>query len=318
MKFHHNRRGIGLKEIVIAGALIAFLFLMLAPLILRSRENARRNACLFHQKLLSDALILFDEDRRELPGYANFQDPGDDPPVPTGWLFPALPFLQSQVYAGADKLPVPPYLEEFQAYTTDGEMAGKRPDFTVYETICPDDAPDDPDQWGGFNSYVVNGGMPDVPPTAEIPADWAANGIFQNRHNQKPGIAFEQFNLLQISERDGLETTLLLGENVDAGAWTSPQEAEVTFVWSNRLDEILPVNQQTGKGDGTPRFARLSSYHPGGVNLMFASGAGKFVNQQIDPILLAQMQATDDANAKVAGTEQLVWPRPNKQESEAP
>lgn len=313
MKFHHNRHGVGLKEIVIVGALIGLVFLMLAPLILRSRENARRNACLFHQKLLADALILYDEDRRELPGYGNLQDPGSDLDLTTGWLFPPLPFLQSQVYVGTDELPLPPYLEEFQAYSTGGELAGKKPDFTIYETICPDDAPADPDLWGGFNSYVVNGGMPDVQPTAEIPADWATNGIFQNRLNQKAGNAFEQFTLLQISERDGLESTLLLGENVDAGPWNSPKEADVAFVWSNLPDAILRINQQVGKGDGSSRFARMSSYHPGGVNLMFASGAGKFISQEIDPILLAEMQAPDDANAKVAGTEQLVWPQLPKQ-----
>ncbi|MCC9605035.1 DUF1559 domain-containing protein [Blastopirellula sp. JC732] len=310
MKFHHNRRGIGLREVIIVGGLIGLVFLMLAPLILRSRENARRNACLYHQKLLSEALIVFEEDRRELPGYANLQD--GEGTATTGWLFPILPYLQSQLYPESLEPPVPPYLEEFQAYSAQGELAGKRPDFTIYEAICPDDAPEDPEQWGGFNSYVVNGGMPDVEPSDAIPADWAANGIFQNRLNQTKKVAFEQFTLLQVSEMDGLETSLLLGENVDAGAWTSPKEAEIAFVWSNRPDEIVGINQQIGKGDGTARFARLSSYHPGGVNLMFASGAGKFVSQQIDAILFAQMQATNDAQAKVAGTEELVWPEPDQ------
>ncbi|TWT31848.1 DUF1559 family PulG-like putative transporter [Blastopirellula retiformator] len=311
MKFHHNLRGVALRNVVFAAAAIGLVFMLLAPLILRSRENARRNACLYHQKLLSEALIIYDEDHRQLPGYANLQDPGAADGATTGWLFPALPYLQSQLYPEPDQVPVPPYLEEFQAYSAQGELAGKRPDFTIYEAICPDDAPEDPEQWGGVNSYVVNGGMPDVAPTSTIPADWAANGIFQNRLNEKPDLAFQQFSLLQVSELDGLESTLLLGENVEAGSWTSPQENEIAFVWSNAPDAILGVNQQLGKGDGSARFARMSSYHPGGVNLMFASGAGKFISQNIDAVLLAQMQAPNDAQAKIAGTEELVWPRPN-------
>ncbi|UUO08362.1 DUF1559 domain-containing protein [Blastopirellula sp. J2-11] len=309
MKFHHNRRAFGLKEIIIVIALLGVVFLMAAPLLLNSRESARRNTCLFRQKLLADALIAYDEDLRELPGYANLLDAAVEPPIDTGWLFPALPYLQSRIYPTPGEMPPPPYLEEFQAYSADGELAGQVPDFTVYEAICPDDAPDeDPEQWGGVSSFVVNSGMPDVPPSGEIPADWAANGIFQNRLHQKKGVAFEQFTLQQISELDGLEMTLLLGENVDAGSWTSSTEADVSFLWSNDADAILGINQQTGQGDGSARFSRLSSYHPGGVNLMFGSGAGKFVNERVDAILFAQMQATDDAQAKVAGSDQLVWP----------
>ncbi|EAQ81179.1 hypothetical protein DSM3645_21447 [Blastopirellula marina DSM 3645] len=304
VKYHHNRRAFGLKEIIIVIALLGVVFLMAAPLLLSSRENARRNTCLFRQKLLADALIAYDEDLRELPGYANLQATSID----TGWLFPALPYLQSRIYPTPGEMPPPPYLEAFQAYSADGELAGQVPDFTVYEAICPDDAPEDPEQWGGVSSFVANSGMPDVPPTSEIPADWAANGIFQNRLHQNSGVAFEQFTLQQISELDGLEMTLLLGENVDAGSWTSATEADVAFLWSNDAEAILGINQQTGQGNGSARFSRLSSYHPGGVNVMFGSGAGKFINERIDAILFSQMQATNDAQAKVAGTDQLVWP----------
>ncbi|MFI4874340.1 MAG: DUF1559 domain-containing protein [Blastopirellula sp. JB062] len=308
MKFHPNRRGFGLKEILLVLGLAGLVFLLAAPLVLNSRENARRRTCLFRQRLLAEALIRYDEDRRELPGYANFQIPAEADSIKTGWLFPALPYLHNQIYQNPGEIPQPPYLGEFEAYSAAGELAGQQPDFTIYEAICPDDAPSDPEQWGGLCSFTVNGGMPDVAPSDQIPADWAANGVFQNRLLQRQEAAFEQLTLLQISERDGLETTLFLGENVDAGDWTSANEAEVAFLWSADPQAILGVNQETGQGDGSPRFARLSSYHPGGVNLIFASGAGKFVSQEIDKITFAQMQATDDAQAKIAGTDQLVWP----------
>lgn len=138
---------------------------------------------------------------------------------------------------------------------------------------------------------------------------------------------------------DGSATTLLLSENVDGGLWTDFAEWDVGFIWEpatnssdvpskpfidhgttlNHITEygsnVRWINQdtnfriiaeggaeQTGETqEGNPyRFARPSSYHPGGVNVVFADGHTYFLAETIDAVVYAQLMSPNGKSARVA------------------
>jgi prepilin-type processing-associated H-X9-DG protein len=111
-----------------------------------------------------------------------------------------------------------------------------------------------------------------------------------------------------IVQGDGLSTTLLLAENVDAGRWAGgpnadlsedlPLERWVGFTWhegdgkpgdaaAQVPTQSLGINVHVGESHNTtPQsaalgFARPSSYHAGGVNVAFCDGRVRFISQDI-------------------------------------
>ncbi len=141
---------------------------------------------------------------------------------------------------------------------------------------------------------------------------------------------------------DGSSTTLLLSENVDGGLWTDFAEWDVCFIWEPKTDSggnpskpfidhattnlvsitqygsnVRWINQDTnfriiadtgseqaGEAQaGNPyRFARPSSFHPGGVNVVFAGGNTYFLAETIDPVVYAQLMSANGKTARVAKT----------------
>lgn len=116
-----------------------------------------------------------------------------------------------------------------------------------------------------------------------------------------------------VSEGDGTSTTLLLTENLQAGNWYDTDTAQISFgfpvanangqvpLGSGQMFESIerPLNTQfsggtltTGKSqdwriNATLRakgsLPRPSSNHAGGVNVIMCDGAGKFLNENMDP-----------------------------------
>ncbi len=139
---------------------------------------------------------------------------------------------------------------------------------------------------------------------------------------------------------DGSSTTLLMSENVDGGLWTDFAEWDVGFIWEPArigdnpskpfLDHATTttkgtqyqtgvrwINQDVGysvfaeadteqadeEDDSNPyRFARPSSYHPGGVNVVFADGHTYFLSETIDPVVFGQLMSPQGKSARFALT----------------
>jgi prepilin-type processing-associated H-X9-DG protein len=189
----------------------------------------------------------------------------------------------------------------------------------IPELVCPADSPEKGKPTGAWLSYVANSGMPDVAGT-EFPSDWPANGPFLDRFAAPLGanvlLAPRDVSLAWIDERDGTGQTLMLSENLDAAKWTDTDEARVGFVWvANQVDgEPNPgnllhrINAERGLGDGSIRFARPSSNHPGGVNVMYCDGRSEFLTETIDYLVLVRLMTPDDLDLKLAGTDKPVDP----------
>ena len=154
-------------------------------------------------------------------------------------------------------------------------------------------------------SYVANCGLRDVQSPEQFPissswiGDRTANGVLHERYF----VGGARSSSSNVS--DGLGTTLLLSENTDATFWTSPLEFEIGFVWQASLGdganpvpsdgsgtgaiqdeaflgEILrDINEEIDEGTAYVR-ARPSSYHPGGVVMVFCDGRTQFMNETID------------------------------------
>jgi prepilin-type processing-associated H-X9-DG protein len=180
----------------------------------------------------------------------------------------------------------------------------------IPELVCPADSPEKGKPTGAWLSYVANSGMPDVAGT-DFPPDWPANGPFLDRFAVPLG---DDVSLDWIDKHDGTGQTLMLSENLDASKWTDTDEARVGFVWvANVVDgepdpggELLRINADRGLGDGSIRFARPSSNHPGGVNVMYCDGRSEFLTESVDYLVLVRLMTPDDLALKLAGTDEPV------------
>lgn len=330
-----SRRGLSLREIVVVAGLAAILLLLFVMWLGRTRAGSRRNLCQRRQQQTAGAIMQYEALRGNYPGYRNLQavDAGDRRRA-AGWVFGLLPYLGYDVPRNADKevdlrelASDPnvdrPYQQLYEDYGPDGDdgRRGATPRARIVELICPAD----PRRGASSSvdnamSWVVNTGMPDAEKFGAgkfgaLPADWNANGIFQNQFDEhaasEPLVSADW-----LSSHDGLESTLLMSENVDAGKWTGADEPLVGFMWVAELvegipapgDRLLRINRLRGHGDGGVRFARPSSFHAGGVNAVFASGRTQFLSEEIDWLVFARLMSSDGANAKFPGTDSPVPP----------
>lgn len=178
-----------------------------------------------------------------------------------------------------------------------------------------------------------------------IPRDWPANGIFFDRSDAGLTIAGETrprrptvtMRLSMIADRR--DATILFSESLNAGPYffesndsassESPERAEIEWgmVWgvgpieSGRRGvgvsaaprmkpptELLPPNaERDHAGPATSyRYSRPSSRHPEGFNLVCVGGNIPFIRDTLDYYIYAKLMASDDANAKLPGSETLL------------
>lgn len=333
-RFQTPRRGIGRREVVIVLFLGGMVLLILLPFLARERYRARRAQCELHQIRVAQALLHYEEDHGQFPGYKNIQAVDEKGrAVATGWVFPILPYLtavpanvsygretvryREGLVSKESKAEPKPYADAYRQYGPDATEGnrGRTPSIYIAELVCPSNRPKDKESHPNWCSYVVNSGMPDVEPTDNLPPDWPANGVFMDRFSQN-GRAADPVSLQFIEQHDGADVTLMLTENVDAGDWTDSKETLVGFVWvaefvdgrPSRNGKLLGINQLTGKGDGSIRFARPSSYHAGGVNVAFCSGRTQFFSERSDYLAFARLMMSDETSIRRPGSDELIDP----------
>lgn len=284
--------------------------LVSAPLLVRWRADARRNFCQYRQFKTGQAILAFENLAERFPGYREPQAiDRDGKPRAISWVFPLLPLLDYD-----KRKPNPaPWEHLFRKYGREGPAAtrGQAPKVRISTLWCPEGR----SEQTARTFWVVNAGMPDAPPPTELAADWAANGVF-----------FDQLRVPRVTLRaeaiekaDGLNQTLLLSENLDAGLWSDSAEPQVAFLWTTDAGgpPIHAINERRGKGDGSVAFARPSSWHVGGVNAVFCSGRVQFVAEKITPVVWAQMMSSDDRGTQQPGSLQPLKP-PYRRDTIAP
>ena len=316
------RRGLARRDVVVIGVLLGIAVLLLFPWILHQRTIARRNQCDLRQQNLAKANLLYEQSESRFPGYRNLQAVDRDGRRRAGsWVFSTLAYLDFD-----EKTNAAPYEELRKEYGPLGgdETRGRPPQEFIAALVCPENMPTGGKRTPGWLSYVASCGLPDVEPQGDFPPDWPANGIFLDRFREPVRDAFPyevtlEYLLAHDDGRDGDDRTqdsftLLISENVDSGLWTDTTEARIGFVWTPyraaphepRVERILNINERRGQGDGAIEFARPSSNHGGGVNVAYASGATAFLNESIDPVVLARAMAADDAGIAWPGTDESI------------
>jgi prepilin-type N-terminal cleavage/methylation domain-containing protein/prepilin-type processing-associated H-X9-DG protein len=140
--------------------------------------------------------------------------------------------------------------------------------------------------------------------------------------------------------KNGSSSTLMLSENVQAGQWTEPYNPDSnlsTFATNYMTVEVLtgmvfgPPGNTSTANPPTPRaindsvlrdsttgalvlsrpnpatagvgyaYARPSSLHKGGVNVVFCDGHSRFLRQNINPLVFAAIMTTDRVNCSSPG-----------------
>jgi hypothetical protein len=308
-----NRRGITRRDLLVVVIVLLLGLLLLFPFLLNRQTEDRRLQCQQRQMRVAQAALVYEGIQGKFPGFSNLQAvDAEGEAVPTGWAFAVLPYVDFDV----DKQ-TGPKLHALDRYGESGpdDTRGKTPHENFSVLVCPEDLPPDGKPTPGWSSFVVNSGLPDASSSGQFPPDWPANGLFldrfhQRQHDQYPYVT----SLGYLNAHDGAEFTLLLSENVDSGKWTDWQEPLVAFVWvaevaggrATRGDKLLGINQQRGQGDGSIRFARPASYHPGGVNVTYARV--EFLNEETDYAVFVRTMTADDAGLTEPGRDQPIGP----------
>jgi len=320
-----DRPGLTKVEVVVIVAVLGMFAALIVPA-LQDSGPAPRVMCMNNMRQLGMAIIIYENSYHAYPGYLNtqrFNTPVLDADGtlhatwPVGWPVTILAQLDRSDLA-----------RRWQRGDADG--AGTWLDLEnnklLMEAVwsqeylhCPSDFRDRPS--GQAFSYAVNSGQADVRSTATTPADWLANGVFVNRYQDpdlNPGLITK---MSPHHIRDGLEHTLLLIENYNAALWDHtfrdsagrPDLYAEKYLgcvwWAAPIEAEQPLWCVNGTGpargglstlpphefQGGIEFARPSSSHRGGVNVMFCDSSNQFLSDSIDYTVYCLLMSSDGA-----------------------
>jgi prepilin-type N-terminal cleavage/methylation domain-containing protein/prepilin-type processing-associated H-X9-DG protein len=372
-----RKSGFTLVELLVVISIIGMLVGLLLPAINNARESGRRTVCQNNMRNVSTALLNYENSRNMFPGYLNVlvmnngkvymnQQTGQKSGV--SFVMMILRQLDRPDLDMALKTPQGASMGGGSAGSSSSSASGSSsntglsmglPKLEIL--ICPSDPPTS--DTGTPTSYVVNSGMQDSTASAQMPRDWADNGVFFDRYTGDPrvtgssggssgssgGSSSQATQLVSMSSAfiaraDGLQNTVLISENVDAGNYTDQTEAKLGIIWNgtgtvntgssppnlNPPDDNMRINRGTGMSDlqggsvqstassassqqsstsSSPTgsvFARPSSYHPNGVNMVFCDSHLKFISDQIDYYVYAVLMSSNGMRVRKPGTQQVL------------
>jgi hypothetical protein len=193
-------------------------------------------------------------------------------------------------------------------------------------------------------SYVVNTGMRDLPHAIApndgkpgTPRDWQSNGVIFDNYSDDARIQPDAAKrgpmiMTQHRIRDPKDKTILVAENLNATSYAFDSKqvpggdlalAEMGWgcVWgpgeirkSGQRYTMTPADGlNTPNADADPARpaasyadCRPSSSHPSGFNVAFAAKNVQFVSDKISYAIYAKLMASDDVNAKLPGSDNLL------------
>lgn len=351
------RFGMTLVELLVAISIVAILMSLTVVGISGAREAARRVQCVNRLRNLALAAVQHETGHNQYPGYLQkFGSWQPNSLLPQGPKLPALGERASVELSGVDPsdpfntVAVPhekigtwavallPYLDAQSTYEIWADdqyplISNHLPTFDHYNSLavpnldvfqCPSDPNDD--GGNGRNSYVSNNGYVDpsggVLPRAFAESMKRANGIFNNKysgHDLLHDVAAAPVGPDVRAEhiRDGLSSTLLFSENLQADRWyrvglefaetqaliapalhinASEARGYHGMVWQRYDDggiasaavppQVAKINGAVGVDLPQQLFsfdeARPSSQHDEGVNAAFADGSVRFIAETVE------------------------------------
>jgi prepilin-type N-terminal cleavage/methylation domain-containing protein len=299
-----NRHGFTIVELLVVISIIAMLMALLVPAVLRARAAGRRAQCLNNLRQVGTALHQQALSKGYFPGRLSLMtDDGGDPvyganaQLGVTWVATILPNLDQNSL-----------LEELRRVGTIAP-ADTTPLY-VPILVCPSDPP------VANNipalSYVVNSGIQDQPvPNDTALPDSKANGVFHDLRNPKTRSQL-QVSLDYLAQNDGATNTIMVTENVDAGFWNVLEEIEHGVVWG--AQRRVPINIAAGEREANDYtdygFARPSSHHTSGVNVMFCGANGRFLRDDIDYWVYVQLMTPQARKSVLNATATPPTPAP--------
>jgi prepilin-type N-terminal cleavage/methylation domain-containing protein/prepilin-type processing-associated H-X9-DG protein len=316
-----KRTGFTLVELLVVITIIGMLMALLLPAVQAARETARRAACLNNQKQLNLASLNYESRREHFPGYMNYicEDSAGNS-VYGSWIVALLPDLEQNQLWNLWNDPTK-------------SIAQRQNNYITWELLtCPSDPRDATSPQRPALAYAANCGVRDDSSGQPYDGVGAAGGVFHNHCWKDPDLNMAgqpvEVSISSISTHDGTSYTMLITENLDTKTWattynsggagiasttatpnaTSFIERDLGVVWDWRwepddgVDVVSdppvpnPPNINVRK-DETGGFDRPSSRHPGGVNMSFADGNGRFVSEMLDYLIYQQLMAPWDEKA---------------------
>ena len=330
-----TRRGFTLVELLVVIAIIGLLVGLLVPAVNSAREIARKAQCTNNMRNVAQAAIMHDTEKQYFPGRINFTLANNGVEVPVSWMTKVLPYLESQnvwdrVMDPTQAVPLANWNTVIAAIKDPSTIPpGARPWYATELAFatCPSDA--QVSLIAARLSYVINAGIYDraIGPNMNnwmvadgaVPGERRANGIAHVvPYNGSSG----KVTAADVSKGDGLSSTVLISENVNAVSWPLLEEALVAMVWTAQ-DAWLPDSsnltpgRQFGINKGRDRFlddqlltmsqtspdelvtiARPSSNHSKGVNVAFCDGHVELMADDTQPWAYARRLSTSKQFAR--------------------
>lgn len=327
-----SKHGFTLVELLVVIAIIGVLVALLVPAVNSARELARNGQCKNNLKNLAQAMIGHESEKQHYPGRVNFTLSNAGQPIPVSWVGKLQPYMDGANVWDAilnRGIPLNNYDQVRLAIQNPTNAVGEWFVAPLEYATCPSDPP--LDQIGARLSYVINGGCSDLDfgyvqqawmnPNAQGSNDLRANGV---GHVIPYNATSGKVDSAYISKHDGLSSTIMLSENINAVSWPLLEEGLTAIVWTTQ-DEWLPEQQQAigtrqyAINRGADRFldqqlldlantsnnlsqlvstARPSSNHSNSVNVAFCDGHIESLAADTDPWVYARRLSTSKNDAR--------------------
>jgi prepilin-type N-terminal cleavage/methylation domain-containing protein/prepilin-type processing-associated H-X9-DG protein len=315
-----ERKAFTIVELLVVIAIIGVLVALLMPAIQAAREAARRTTCTNNMKQLAMSVITYETSHQFLPPSRSMGRLAGGAPnsLVLNWVYPILPSLERDALhkeIRSDGYPV--------------DTSGDALHIRIETLICPSGSP----YWSNSPlSYVANGGRKNWTNSGDdrYNFDWIENGVFIDKGIALPLSTHPSYaainRLLQsrhtlstVSRYDGTSMTIMLSENSAPLDWRTAereQEAQVlwfpedpsTFATFVTLNQKLKVNRTEFETE--PRYARPSSWHPGGFILAYCDGSVKFMGENTDYNLFARLMTSRGERTQDPNPAQACVPNP--------
>lgn len=315
MKFHRSRGGFTLIELLVVIAIIGVLIALLLPAVQAAREAARRTQCVNNLKQMGIALHNYEGAIGMFPIGNALYGTGTGPAIlENGWSVPARLFPYAEQANAFNTANFEVKYSDKQNRTIVA--------MTINFLICPserDTTPFDPKYgvgnysmnlgtwyvWGGYGSAPRSKGMFGINfgrRIAEI-SDGTTNTVVASEgRTHTPNLRVCSIGGLSPQVEPTPQEMLTLIANSYGSCSTAKDPGKTRWANANSyysgLTFVLGPNAKSTAGpslnvhdlitqdenDGAPTYASVParSYHPGGVNVLFADGSVKFVKDSVN------------------------------------
>lgn len=282
------RNGFTLIELLVVIAIIAMLIALLLPAVQQAREAARRTQCRNNLKQIGVAMHNYHETAQMLPpGWIGVTSGQVDVGGVNGWSW------ASRLLPQLDQASLYNTINFDVAVGSASNLAPRTKVLAVYR--CASDV--GPEKW----TIPVAGGST---PLADVAAA-SYSGVFgtdeiEDCNGLTPGSACTSDGAFFLNSqvrfadiRDGLSTTLLVGERV------TRSESGWLYTWTGVISGgENPIVRILGDTDVTPnknliRMDEFASYHKDGSQFLFGDGSVKFISTSIDLTVYRALASRD-------------------------